>query len=167
MGEGFKVAGAGAHPVAPEHLDSQRIELMGRNLLVSLRIRDGLEVARPEPDRGIDLIVYADRGLSGPWSRSPPARIAGRQLGSSVSALGAGRITSSSGRIGSACQGPLSYPTESPSAPSKPTSLPSSIVAMPGPDAMRLDTTASARASSASVSGTTPPASTSRLLARA
>ena len=42
-------------------MDSQRIELLGRNLLVSELIRAGLEVALPLRDRGVDLVVYADQ----------------------------------------------------------------------------------------------------------
>jgi hypothetical protein len=42
-------------------VDSQRIELLGRNLLVSELIRAGLEVALPLRDRGVDLVVYADQ----------------------------------------------------------------------------------------------------------
>ena len=38
----------------------QVVELLGRNLLATALIRDGLEVARPERDRGIDLIAYLD-----------------------------------------------------------------------------------------------------------
>ena len=45
-------------------LDSQTIEILGRNRLVSEMIRAGLEVAFPIRDRGIDLIVYADRSSS-------------------------------------------------------------------------------------------------------
>jgi len=41
-------------------LDAQTVEIVGRNLLVSLLARDGLEVARPERDRGVDLITYLD-----------------------------------------------------------------------------------------------------------
>jgi hypothetical protein len=40
--------------------DSQTVEIIGRNLLVSWLVSDGLEVARPERDRGIDLIAYRD-----------------------------------------------------------------------------------------------------------
>ncbi len=42
-------------------LDSQQIEMLGRNLLVAELLRDGVEVARPERDRGVDLIAYLDR----------------------------------------------------------------------------------------------------------
>lgn len=41
-------------------LDSQQIELIGRSLLISELLRDGIEVALPERDRGIDLIAYVD-----------------------------------------------------------------------------------------------------------
>ena len=44
------------------HQDAQRVEIAGRNLLVSRLILVGYEVARPERDRGIDLLVYGDRG---------------------------------------------------------------------------------------------------------
>ena len=41
-------------------VDSQVIELLGRNRLVSELLRAGLEVAIPARDRGIDLIAYLD-----------------------------------------------------------------------------------------------------------
>lgn len=50
---------------APGSLDPQQVELIGRSLLVGELLRDGLEVALPERDRGIDLIAYVD-GLSEP-----------------------------------------------------------------------------------------------------
>jgi hypothetical protein len=40
--------------------DPQVIELLGRNHLVGELLRANLEVALPQRDRGIDLIVYAD-----------------------------------------------------------------------------------------------------------
>ncbi|SPE27907.1 hypothetical protein SBA7_1160003 [Candidatus Sulfotelmatobacter sp. SbA7] len=40
--------------------DTQIIELIGRNRLGSELLRDGLEIAVPARDRGIDLIAYAD-----------------------------------------------------------------------------------------------------------
>ena len=43
-------------------IDSQVVELLGRNRLVDELLRDGLEVALPLRDRGIDLITYADIG---------------------------------------------------------------------------------------------------------
>ena len=41
-------------------IDTQVIELIGRNRLGSELLRAGLEVAVPSRDRGIDLIAYAD-----------------------------------------------------------------------------------------------------------
>ena len=41
-------------------VDTQLVELAGRNWLASELLRAGLEVARPERDRGIDLIAYVD-----------------------------------------------------------------------------------------------------------
>ncbi len=41
-------------------LDSQQVEVLGRNLLVTALVSSGLEVARPERDRGVDLIAYLD-----------------------------------------------------------------------------------------------------------
>lgn len=41
-------------------MDSRLVELAGRNWLISELLKAGLEVARPERDRGIDLIVYRD-----------------------------------------------------------------------------------------------------------
>lgn len=40
--------------------DSQTVELLGRNRLVSELLRAGLEVAMPARDRGVDLIAYLD-----------------------------------------------------------------------------------------------------------
>lgn len=41
-------------------MDSQTTEIIGTNLVVASLLRDGVEVARPERDRGIDLIAYVD-----------------------------------------------------------------------------------------------------------
>jgi hypothetical protein len=43
-------------------MDSQIVELLGRNRLTDELLRAGLEVALPVRDRGIDLIAYADLG---------------------------------------------------------------------------------------------------------
>ena len=43
-------------------MDSQVVELLGRNRLVDEILRAGLEVALPARDRGVDLIAYADLG---------------------------------------------------------------------------------------------------------
>lgn len=48
-------------------LDSQVVELLGRQRLIVELLRDGLEVALPVRDRGVDLIAYAD--LSGEVAR--------------------------------------------------------------------------------------------------
>ncbi|HJT77081.1 MAG TPA: hypothetical protein VJ739_07735 [Gemmataceae bacterium] len=41
-------------------LDTQVVELLGRQRLMGELLRDGLEVAIPARDRGIDLIAYVD-----------------------------------------------------------------------------------------------------------
>lgn len=41
-------------------LDTQVVELMGRHRLMNELLRDGLEVAAPIRDRGVDVIAYAD-----------------------------------------------------------------------------------------------------------
>ena len=46
--------------MAPKIKDTQVVELIGRNRLGSEILRDGLDVAVPARDRGIDLIAYAD-----------------------------------------------------------------------------------------------------------
>jgi hypothetical protein len=43
-------------------METQVIELLGRNRLIDEVLRAGLEVALPIRDRGIDLIAYADLG---------------------------------------------------------------------------------------------------------
>lgn len=46
-------------------MDPQTVEIIGRNYLLSQLVRDGLEVARPERDRGVDLIAYLDLDETG------------------------------------------------------------------------------------------------------
>ncbi len=41
-------------------LDTQVVELLGRQRLMGELLRDGFEVAVPARDRGVDLIAYAD-----------------------------------------------------------------------------------------------------------
>lgn len=41
-------------------LDTQQLELIGTAALETQLIRQGFEVARPNRDRGIDLIIYSD-----------------------------------------------------------------------------------------------------------
>jgi hypothetical protein len=43
-----------------KRVDSQLIELAGRNWLMSQLQRAGIEVAKPERDRGVDLIAYIE-----------------------------------------------------------------------------------------------------------
>ena len=45
--------------------DSQRVEIIGRNHLVNELLLDDIEVARPERDRGVDLIAYIDLDETG------------------------------------------------------------------------------------------------------
>lgn len=42
-------------------VDTQLVELAGRNWLAAQLQSAGIEVARPERDRGVDLIAYIDR----------------------------------------------------------------------------------------------------------
>ncbi len=42
-------------------MDTQSIEILGRNRLINELIEAGIEVAQPIRDRGIDLIAYLDR----------------------------------------------------------------------------------------------------------
>lgn len=46
-------------------MDSQSVEVVGRSYLVSQLVADGVEVARPERDRGVDLIAYLDLDETG------------------------------------------------------------------------------------------------------
>lgn len=45
-------------PAEEVHLDSQQVEILGRNRIKAALIEAGLEVATPERDNGIDLIAY-------------------------------------------------------------------------------------------------------------
>jgi len=44
-------------------MDTQSIEILGRNRLINELIGAGIEVAQPIRDRGIDLIAYMDRNV--------------------------------------------------------------------------------------------------------
>ena len=52
-------------------MDTQTVEIIGRNYLVSMLVSDGLEVARPERDRGVDLIAYLDLDEAGRFVACP------------------------------------------------------------------------------------------------
>lgn len=56
-------------------LDTQQIEILGRNLLVSALLREGIEVALPLRDNGIDLLAY-----TGYFDESGVARMTPIQL---------------------------------------------------------------------------------------
>lgn len=43
-------------------MDTQTVEILGRNLLVAELLSAGIEVALPLRDRGVDLIAYLERG---------------------------------------------------------------------------------------------------------
>jgi hypothetical protein len=49
-----------AAPETQTALDTQVVELLGRQRLIEELVLDGLEVAVPARDRGVDLIAYAD-----------------------------------------------------------------------------------------------------------
>lgn len=49
-------------PLAFDDTDSQLTELAGKHLLIAHLVAAGLEVAEPVRDKGIDLIVYRDKG---------------------------------------------------------------------------------------------------------
>src|SRR4051812_11848974 len=51
--------------------DGQVVELIGRNYLVTQLLRDGLEVARPERDRGVDLIAFLEGTPDRPFAACP------------------------------------------------------------------------------------------------
>jgi hypothetical protein len=56
-----------AHHLATSFLDSQQVEVVGRALVTVELTQDGLEVARPERDAGIDLIAFR----RDPWGAVP------------------------------------------------------------------------------------------------
>ncbi len=55
----------------PDKLDTQVIELLGRQRLIAELLRDGLEVALPVRDRGVDLVAYADLSRQKSTGSSP------------------------------------------------------------------------------------------------
>lgn len=44
-------------------LDSQQVEMIGRHRVIESMVRDGVEVALPLRDNGIDLIAYVNTGI--------------------------------------------------------------------------------------------------------
>lgn len=65
-GSAFQATG----PKYPSGMDTQQIEIIGRGLLTAHLIEGGVEVARPERDRGVDLIAYVDT-LPGGFAACP------------------------------------------------------------------------------------------------
>lgn len=47
-------------------LDSQVVEVIGRQILVEQLLRAGIEVAAPIRDRGVDLVAYSERSADAP-----------------------------------------------------------------------------------------------------
>lgn len=43
-------------------MDTQQVEISGRNLLTSVLVAENFEVAQPFRDKGVDLIVYSHAG---------------------------------------------------------------------------------------------------------
>ena len=75
---------AGAESLAGRKKDSQLTELAGRFALISQLTKDGLEVAVPIRDRGVDLIVYADLDEQGTQFVACPIQLkvaTGRRFG--------------------------------------------------------------------------------------
>jgi hypothetical protein len=60
-------------------LDTQAIEILGRNRLVSELLRAGIEVAFPIRDRGIDLIAFSDRKNSSLVFAAVPIQMKGAE----------------------------------------------------------------------------------------
>ncbi len=58
-------------PLGPQMADTQIVEIVGRNWLVSELYRSGVEVARPGRDHGIDLIAFVDLDYSGKFVGRP------------------------------------------------------------------------------------------------
>lgn len=61
--------------MAAKQLDTQQIEIIGRNLLISELLLAGLEVALPIRDRGIDLIAYSDRDIENALFNAKPIQV--------------------------------------------------------------------------------------------
>jgi len=66
-----KLLGRGLELASGMRMDAQLVELAGRNWLTSQLLGASIEVARPERDRGIDLIAYIDRHNSGKFIACP------------------------------------------------------------------------------------------------
>jgi hypothetical protein len=67
VGAGGLEAERGALLATVDRVDSQQMEIAGRSVLVAAIVADGLEVARPERDKGIDLLAFS----VDPWKVVP------------------------------------------------------------------------------------------------
>ncbi|HKK13407.1 MAG TPA: hypothetical protein VKA14_01965 [Gammaproteobacteria bacterium] len=56
-------------------MDNQIVELLGRNRLVNGFLAAGIDLARPQRDRGVDLIAYADLATESPRFRARPIQM--------------------------------------------------------------------------------------------
>lgn len=56
-------------------MDTQSVEIIGRNSLVDQLLRAGLEVALPLRDRGVDLLVYSDLSEDRPDFQARPIQM--------------------------------------------------------------------------------------------
>ena len=52
-------------------LDTQQVEILGRNYLTSLFVAEDIEIAEPLRDKGIDLIAFRDSGNGGDFRALP------------------------------------------------------------------------------------------------
>ena len=52
-------------------MDTQQVELLGRNFLVSLFVAENIEIAEPVRDKGIDLIAFKDSLEMGSFQAIP------------------------------------------------------------------------------------------------
>lgn len=52
-------------------MDTQQVEIIGRNLLVSACVADGIEVSQALRDRGIDVIIFDDHSQYGQFNALP------------------------------------------------------------------------------------------------
>ena len=65
------------------HLDSQQVEVIGRNIITNQLTREGIEVAEPVRDRGIDLVAYLSKEEGADQFRACPIQLkvaSGRDL---------------------------------------------------------------------------------------
>ncbi len=70
--EGVEIRIDGSTSSVPKKpADTQLIELAGRHLVISQMTSDGLQVAIPVRDHGVDLVAYSDKDLSGHFLACP------------------------------------------------------------------------------------------------